>query len=201
MRTKFIVTSLLISLSLVGCSNTDGATKNQQDEIDRLTEEVIELKEVIANQGSNTNETEEFTYLREFTEEDMASYQLFLEDYDVTHLSGFTPENILLLYFHSIAISDIDMTYAIAYDGGTLPEIETFKERFYAQGNSQEQHDAVIQYKDYDTVKVLDINKTEDSQTVEITASIGTHGSSNLYEVEKEDGQWKMSIQHWLEDR
>lgn len=200
MRNKVMVTILLMSISLVGCSNTETTSKNQQDEIERLTEEVAALEKTITNQESEIDKIKEFTYLRELSEEEMTAYQLFVEDYDMAHLNGYSPENIVLLYLHSVATSDMNAIYAMTYDGGTLPDFETFTTRFYAQEISQIQHDEVFRYKDYDSIQVIDQNKTEESQTVEITSSMGTHSSSSLYDVKKEDGQWKMSIQHWLEE-
>lgn len=124
---KIVFTTLLMSSLLVGCTATDDAAEGYENEINQLTEEVTELKTVIAAQEDKIDSLENFSYLNDFTEEELKAYDLFLEEYDVTQLKNYSPEKIVLLYLHSLATGDVDTIHAIAYDGGTLTDLDTLE--------------------------------------------------------------------------
>lgn len=201
MSKKILFTTLIISLLLVGCANTDDdAAEVYKNEINQLTEEVAELKTVVAAQEDKIDSLENFSFLNDFTEEELKAYDLFLEEYDVTHLKDYSPEKIVLLYLHSLATVDVETIHAIAFDGGTLPDLDSFRERFNAVDSPLDGHDVVITYRNYDSIKIREEYKTEDSVNVEITVSIDSHASVIVYNVEKENDQWKMVIQHLFEE-
>lgn len=190
-----------MSSLLVGCTNTDDdAAEVYKNEINQLTEEVAELKTVVAAQEDKIDSLENFSFLNDFTEEELKAYDLFLEEYDVTHLKDYSPEKIVLLYLHSLATVDVETIHAIAFDGGTLPDLDSFREKFNAVDSPLDGHDVVITYRNYDSIKIREEYKTEDSVNVEITVSIDIHESAIIFGVKKENDQWKMNIQHLFEE-
>lgn len=197
---KIVFTTLLMSSLLVGCTATDDADEGYENEINQLTEEVTELKTVIAAQEDKIDSLENFSYLNDFTEEELKAYDLFLEEYDVTQLKNYSPEKIVLLYLHSLATGDVDTIHAIAYDGGTLTDLDTFRDTFNNPASNVSSHDVVMPYRNYDSIEVREENKSEDSVGVEISVSSGSHTSVIIYEVNKENEQWKIVIQHLFEE-
>ncbi len=197
---KILFTAFIISFLLVGCVNTDNDAAVYKNEISQLTEEVAELKTVVTAQEEKINSLENFSYLNDFTEEELKAYNLFVEEFDVTHLKDYSPEKMVLLYSHSLAIGDVDTVYAIAYDGGTLPDLDSFREKFNAIDSNVNAHDVVMTYRNYDSIEVREEHYTEDSVGVEMTASIDVHTSVIVYEVKKENDQWKIVIQHLFEE-
>ena len=189
-----------MSSLLVGCKTTDDATEVYENEIDQLTKEVTELKTVVAAQEDKIDSLENFSYLNDFTEKELKAYDLFLEEYDVTQLKDYSPEKIVLLYLHSLATGDVDTIYAIAYDGGTLADLDTFRDTFNNPASNVSSHDVVMPYRNYDSIEVREENKSVDSVGVEISASSGSHTSVIIYEVKKENNQWKIVIQHLFEE-
>ena len=200
MRKKIVFTTLLMSSLLVGCKTTDDATEVYENEIDQLTKEVTELKTVVAAQEDKIDSLENFSYLNDFTEKELKAYDLFLEEYDVTQLKDYSPEKIVLLYLHSLATGDVDTIYAIAYDGGTLADLDNFRDTFNDPATNVSSHDVVMLYRNYDSIEIREENKSEDSVAVEISASSGNHTSVIIYEVKKENDQWKIVIQHLFEE-
>lgn len=200
MTKKILFTAFIISFLLVGCVNTDNDAAVYKNEISQLTEEVAELKTVVTAQEEKINSLENFSYLNDFTEEELKAYNLFVEEFDVTHLKDYSPEKMVLLYSHSLAIGDVDTVYAIAYDGGTLPDLDSFREKFNAIDSNVNAHDVVMTYRNYDSIEVREEHYTEDSVGVEMTASIDVHTSVIVYEVKKENDQWKIVIQHLFEE-
>lgn len=200
MSHKILFTTLLVSALLIGCTKTEDSSREYEDEINQLTEEVAELKETIAEQADTINSLENFSYLMDFTETELRDYDRFLEDGDVTHLKDYSPEKIVLLYSHSLAIGDVNTIHAIAYDGGTLPELDYFREQFNAVNSSHNTHDVVMTYRNYDSIDVREENKTDDSVGVEMIASTDIYTSVIVYELKKENDQWKILIQHLFEE-
>ena len=196
MSKKMLFTTFLVSLSLIGCTNTEDSAVDDKSELNQLTEEVTELEAVVAAQEEKINSLENFSYLNDFTEAELGACDRFLEDHDIAHLKDYSPEKIVLLYSHSLATGDIDTIHAITYDGGTLADLETFSEQLNAINSNTNTHDVVMTYRNYDSIEVREEHKTEDSVGVEMRASTDIHTSEIIYEVKKENDQWKMVIQH-----
>lgn len=200
MSKKTLFTTLIISLLLVGCANTDEDVVVYENENSQLTEEVAELKTVVAAQEDKINTLENFSYLNDLTEEELKAYALFLEEYDVTNLKDYSPEKIVLLYLHSLATGDVETIHAITFDGGTLLDLDSFRDKVNSVDSPLDGHDVVITYRNYDSIKIREEQKTEDSVHVEITASIDIHESAIVFGVQKENDQWKIDIQHLFEE-
>ena len=200
MSKKILFTILIISLLLVGCANTDDDAAVYENEISQLTEEVTELKKVVTAQEETINSLEDFSFLNDFSEFELNTYDLFLEEYDVTHLKDYSPEKIVLLYFHSLAIGDVDTIHAIAFDDGTLPDLDSFRDKVNSIDQPLDAHDVVITYRNYDSIEIREEHKTEDSVNVEMAASAYFQTSVIVYNVKKENDQWKMNIQHLFEE-
>ena len=92
MSKKRLFTTLIISLLLVGCANTDDDVAVYENEISQLTEEVTELKKVVTAQEETIDSLENFSFLNDFSEDELNAYDLFLEEFDVTHLKDYSPE-------------------------------------------------------------------------------------------------------------
>lgn len=189
-----------MSSLLVGCTNIDDEVAVYEKEICQLTEEVAELKIVVAAQEDHTDSLESFSFLSDFTEEELKAYNIFLEEFDVSHLKDYSPEKIVLLYLHSLATGDVHTIHTIAFDGGRLPDLDSFREKVHSTDSPLDGHDVVITYRNYDSIKIREEQKTEDSVHVEITASIDIHESAIVFGVQKENDQWKIDIQHLFEE-
>lgn len=200
MHKKILIPALLMSVVLIGCTTNEEDTNKLEDEMNQLTEEVSELTKKVVQQEQEISKLDNFSYLNDFTEEELTAYEQFIEDSDGTHLKHYTPENIVLLYLHSLTIGDIDTIHAITFDGGTLPDLDEFRDKVNDNDTNIKIHSAVFTNQSYDSIDVRDENKTEDSVGVEITASVGIHTSTTVYELKKENGQWKIALHHLLED-
>lgn len=200
MSKKLLYTTLLISSLLIGCTKTEDFSRESENEINQLTEEVAELKTVIAAQEGKIDSLENFSFLNDFSEVELRAYDRFLEDNDVTHLKDYSPEKIVLLYLHSLANGDVQTIHAIAFDDGTLPDLDSFREKVHSVDSPLDAHDIVMTYSNYDSIEVREENKTADSVGVEMIASTDIHTSAIIYEVKKENDQWKIVIQHLFEE-
>lgn len=193
-----ILTTIL--LLLVGCSNNNAKIEDLQNEVSELTEEIVVLEEIINVHEEHIESLENFSYLRDFTQEERIAYDRFLTDYDTTHLKKYSPEKILLLYLHSLVISDLETTYALTYNDGTLPDFETFSELFYTSDLHLRTNQTVLTYRDFDSIEIREENQTTDSVDVEIGAYLGNHHSVDIYNLQNENGQWKINLLHALGD-
>lgn len=182
---------ILSGLLLVGCSNNDG-------EIEALNEEITQLEKVIAEQNSKIEKLENFTYLDAFTDEELKHYDLFMEEYDSTYLVDFSPEKIVLLYLHSLFMSDMEAVYAITYDGGQLPAFDDFTNQFYTSDYYLSTPDSLLTFKHYNSIQIRDENRTEESLAVEIDTHYGTNQVVEIFGLRKENNQWKIELLHLL---
>ena len=94
----------------------------------------------IENEVSKSNENtekaidesmKEFSYLNELSEEEKGAYQLYMENKELNHLKGFSPEHTVLVYLHSVANSDIESIYSLTYHNGTSPELYEFENEYH----------------------------------------------------------------------
>lgn len=205
LKKGILFTAVSISLILIGCSNSNPVTEEKQpdNKTEDLVEEITELKEIIATQEEEIEALANFSYLNEFSEEELRAYDLFLENYDVTHLKEYPPEKIILLYLHSLTITDLQMTYAITYNGGTLPDFETFSELFRESELDMQATETVLINRNYDSIAVREEHQAEENVLVEVdvevNVSFGIYSYSTIYNVQKENNQWKISLQHWFD--
>jgi len=66
----------------------------------------------------------------------MAAYEQFLKTREVSYLKNYSPENSMLLYFHSIVENDLETLYQLTYDNGSLPNIDAVKQAYLKEGAS-----------------------------------------------------------------
>ena len=81
-----------------------------------------------------------------------------------------------------------------------MADLDTFRDTFNNPASNVSSHDVGLPYRNYDSIEVREENKSEDSVGVEISASSGRHTSVIIYEVKKENNQWKIVIQHLFEE-
>lgn len=193
---------IAIPALLLGCSFNNTSSPNNQQEtealIEELTEEISHLKEIIETQEERIHYLESFSYLQDFTIQELNAYELFLNDYDVTHLRDFSPEKIVLLYYQSIVDLDLEAIYAFTYDGDTLPEYPIFADQFYSSEHYQLTNNSIFTFRNYDSIQIREENQTDDHVNVEIDISNGAHQMIEIFELQKENNQWKLVLQHLL---
>jgi len=182
---RVVIFSICVVL-LTGCFESDikTTTDSNQKKVD-----ITEIKEV-QNKG--------FSYLEQLPAERIEEYELFVKDRDTSHLQRFSPEQILLIYMHSVAIVDAAAIYALIYNDGLLADVERFRKDYneYLLNTEQE---VALKYRYYDSIQINEETSEENSVVVVITVSLGSTTSSVGYSLKKEDHIWKMDLQHLIE--
>ncbi|WP_441880774.1 hypothetical protein [Paenibacillus sp. 2TAB26] len=182
---RIVIFSICIVL-LTGCFESDiKTTEFNQKKVD-----ITEIKEA-PNKG--------FSYLEQLPAERIKEYELFVKDRDTSHLQRFSPEQIVLIYMHSVAIADTAAIYALTYNDGLLADPERFRKDYneYVLNTEQE---VALKYRYYDSIQINEETAEENSVIVVITVSLGSSTSSVGYGLKKEEHVWKMDIQHFIED-
>lgn len=195
---RSILTIGFAALFLFGCTDSNTSLENSQEEIDELTAEINELNRKQSEFETPVEAAEEFSYLTDFTDQDLHSYRLFLKDRDLHFLTDFSPEQIVLLYFHSLSIDDLETVHALTYDGGSLVEYSKFTDQFYASELSHYENESILDFRYYDEIKIKEQEDSNEKVIVEISVTYGSYQSVRLLELQKEDNQWKLVLQHLL---
>ncbi len=196
---KKILALTLIGFVLVGCSIDEVSTKAEQTiGLEELTAENEKLKEINSALEKEIEQLENFSYLQDFSTDEIQAYESFLETGDVNNLETFPPEKVLLLYYHSLSIDDTETIYAITFDDGTLPDFATFSDQMNTSNFMQNEKQSVLLFRHYDSIQIREENQTEDHVNVELSISYGSHQHTRIYEVQKENNQWKIVLQHLL---
>ncbi|MFV8830383.1 hypothetical protein [Alkalihalobacterium sp. APHAB7] len=191
---------LVITLFIAGCNNDAILIEEYQKELKELNDKIVELEETVTKQQTVIdNYDKEFSYIMRFTEGELKAYERFFEDKDVQHLSDFSPEKIVLIYFHSVVIADVEAIYSLTYDDGTLPDLTTFRQKYYSEGIHKKELETTLDFRYYDSIKVREDNKTENEVAVEMGVNFGLFYATEMLGLKKEDGIWKMDILHLLE--
>jgi len=213
---KLAATLAIVPLFLTGCMNGN-STDEQQEEIDALHNNITELEETITSQETvidrqrsvittleetvnENNEviddmSSEFSYLSDLTDSENTAYERYLEEKDTSLLSELSPDKIVLIYFHSVAISDWETIYDITYDNGSLPEYSEFQEMTRESSFQFDAMEASLDYRDYDFIRVRDEeNLDEEDALVEIQVSFGINGFSTIYGLKKDQDIWKLDV-------
>lgn len=193
-----ILTVFILFLS--GCNNNDTLIEEQQKQLKELENQIADLKEIVKEQEKViNNQNKEFSYLRDFTKEEIESYEQFVKDKNPQHLLGFSPEKILLIYYHSVVLGDVEAIYYLTYDDGTLPDLSTFREKYYKEGLSKSEQESTVDYRYYNSIKVKEDTKTENEVVVEMNVSLGIFQATIVYGLKKQNDIWKMDILHLME--
>lgn len=194
-----VILSVFI-LILSGCDNNDTLIEEQEKQLIELENQISELKGIVKEQEITINDqNKEFSYLKDFTKEEVESYGKFTQDNNPLHLVGFSPEKILLIYYHSVVIDDVEAIYYLTYDDGTLPDLSNFRQKYYKEGLSKSEQESTIDFRYYNSIKVKEDNKTENEVVVELNVSLGIFQASIVYMLKKQNDIWKMDILHLME--
>ncbi|KAB8127382.1 hypothetical protein F9U64_17885 [Gracilibacillus oryzae] len=193
--------AMVILLFAAGCTkNEEVLIKKQQIQLQELKDKVADLEDTISKQQKNLDNKKEFSYLNNFTKDELRAYNLFSKEKDVKHLSGFLPEKMVLIYLHSVVVDDVEAIYSLTYDDGMLPDLDNFRGSYYSEGFHLKEMHSTLDYRYYTSIKVKEDNKTENDAYVELTVSIGQYTSSIIYGLKKDSGIWKMDILHLMEN-
>ncbi|MGM7681388.1 hypothetical protein ACSVDA_04460 [Cytobacillus sp. Hm23] len=191
------VSLMVIILFVTGCNNEINSLIETQEQ---LNEKVVEANKIIKEQQRVINElNKEFSYLKDLSETELDAYELFAQDKNVRHLLGFSPENIVLIYFHSVVIDDIEAIYSLTFDNDALPDFSTFKQK-YKEGLHKKDVDTAFDYRYYNSIEVNEENKTDNDVAVELSVEFGLYHTTVILILKKENGIWKMDILHLMEE-
>lgn len=198
MNKRVLIYLSLMLVFLTGCSAANTPADSSNEEIEALTKEIDTLNQQLAKFETLSKESEAFSYLNDLTDQELHQYQLFLKERDIDYLKDFSPEKVVLLYFESIVTDDMETIYAITYDGGRLSDYSDFTEQFYTSSLSHDEHESVLDFRYYDAITLKEENETGDQVIVEISVSIASFQSVRWLELQKENNQWKIVLQHLL---
>ncbi|OAB34893.1 hypothetical protein PMSD_14135 [Paenibacillus macquariensis subsp. defensor] len=183
------VTIFSCSLILTGCFERKLVVNNVTNPVPVIQEEIIPTPEP---------EKKRFSYLDQLPNEKVKAYKEFVSGKDIRHLQTFTPEEILLVYFHSVAEADEDVIYALTYDNGVLPDLDTFIVE-YRENLDKPETEHALEFRYYDSIKAHEGTVKENEISMDITAGVGIFTATNIYGLKKENNVWKMDIYHLME--
>ncbi|MCH1627879.1 hypothetical protein [Fredinandcohnia quinoae] len=199
MKQAIGVIVMLIIFCMAGCDRNDNVIKEQQDQIIELEDRIVVLEDILnEKQKIINNQNKEFSYLNGFTKEELEAYELFSKAKDTQYLIGLSPVKIVLIYYHSVVIDDVEAIYSLIYDDGTLPDQSTFRQKYYKGSLSKYDLENTIDFRYYNSIKMREDNKTENTVAVEMSVIFGQFQATNLYELKKENEIWKMNILHLM---
>lgn len=191
---KRIFPIVLFSLSLIttGCTSvhplSDKEEKSKHESNPATTTETIPAKSIVDNKY-------EFTYLEKLPVDKIEKYNLFLEDGSTNHLTDFTPDQIVLIYMNLVLKHEVRKIYALTYNNGQLPSLDTFSNEYerYLHNDLDEDY---LMYRFYDSIGIE--TKTKDVQVVKLEISYGSTIRGITYALLKEDNVWKMDLYHLI---
>jgi len=176
-----LIVVLTTILFITGCTPSDSVETKKEKEFTIVDENELKIDD----------SEEEFSYLTDFSEEELKSYKRFIMEYDTNYLKEFSPEKIMLLYIHSAVIDDLEAIYSLAYIEEGLPNFDTFKKQYY-QNLKNSNLEMSLDFRYYDTIQI----KQEDGNglLVEITVIFGKFTASTFVELKKENDIWKIVL-------
>lgn len=180
---------LTMMMQLVGCMGNDPAT----GESDAPTSIVSSFNNKIDDEDDNR-----FSYLDQLSPEKQIAFAEFKAERDLQYLYEFTPEEMVIVYLYCLSVGDPDLIYAITYNGGKLPDQDTFREEYFEYASSHDSEIAV-HYRYYDSIKVDESTAKENELTVLVTTGVGSMTHSLTLGVKKEDNVWKLDIYHLID--
>ncbi|MGM0522904.1 MAG: hypothetical protein ACQER2_02515 [Bacillota bacterium] len=165
----------------------------QRRTLEQLDQQIVELEETVKEKQMIIEQHEaDFSYLSDLSEAELEAYKLFREEKDTEHLSQFSPEKIVLIYYHSVVIGDIDAIYTLTYNDGTLPDLVTFQQTYTKEGLLMKDLNSAATFRYYHSIEVREEDQTDKDAFVEMRISYGKFNKSIIYGLEKESGIWKM---------
>lgn len=187
-----VVTLLSFSSVLVGCSEYNSVAHNAVTMPTLIP--VVQVKTAPIQE----EEQKRFAYIDQLSNERLKAYELFESDKNAHHLEGFSPEEILLIYLHSVSMADVESIYALTYDNGKLPDAETFRQE-YNENLLHREQGVALEYRYYESIEAQEGMVKENEIAMGITASIGNFTATTVYGLKKEYNVWKMELYHLME--
>lgn len=189
-RLSMVLLTLIAALQLTGCRDQGSAENINSQNSSSMME---------ASLNESTSKEVVFSYLEQLTLDKQEVFELFRTERDLELLSDFTPEDMVIVYLHCSSINDPDLLYAITYNGGMLPDQETFRNEYFEYALT-DSSDTAVRYRYYDSIEAEPETTEDDTRTVHVTVSVGTITNSMALGLQKEDNIWKLDIYHLIED-
>lgn len=204
MKQKLVIIAVIVTLLVLlvsGCNSKTALIEEQQNKITHLYEKIAELENTIETQQSLIKKySQPFSYLDHFTQEQLDAFERFMEQKDVRQLSSFTPEEMVLLYYHLVVNDEIEAIYLITYNNGALPDLTTFRQNFYTEGLHTREMETALDFRNYNSIQIKEESKTDTAVNVEMSVKLGIFRASILLGLKKEDEVWKIDILHLFKD-
>lgn len=197
MKKSICFLSLLLLFTLVGCTPTNETEALKQRTVE-LENENNELRSEL-DKLQNDEAVEDFTYLEGLTEDEFEQYSNFLQSGDSRQLNDFSPEKIVLIFLELVMEHNDDRIYALTYDHGNLPSLETFKEE-YNQYLAYDYELDYLSFRYYDEVYVDEAASDEDFKAVRLSISFGSQTFIKVFPLRKDNKSWKMDNYHLVEE-
>lgn len=181
-RIANILLVYLLSVQLTGCIGQHAAENDQS---------------APTYSESNEESNDRFSYLEQLPAAKQEAIAKFKAERNLQFLYDFTPEDMVIVYLYCLSIGDPDLLYDIAYNGGELPDRDTFREEYYTYAGNHGSETAV-HYRHYESIEVDPRTAEEDTLTVLVTTGVGTITASMALGLRQEDKVWKVDIYHWI---
>lgn len=148
---------------------------------------------------SNYNNGKRYSYLEQLALDKQEAVNAFMTSNELHYLSDFTPEEMVIVYLYFTSIGDPYLIYAITYNGGVLPDKETFVDE-YRDYLSHSESEMALHYRYFDSIK---ISETFDESNVHVTIAVGAgiHTHSIILGLQYENEIWKLDMYHWILDK
>jgi hypothetical protein len=187
MKGKLAATCLFFLIA-AGCVN-DSPVSNVKNE--------KEHKEVTKTKQNEPEETKEFSYLDGLPKDKYQNYQRFAKEKHISYLEDFAPEEIVLIYMHSVAIADDEAIYALTYNDGTFRDFDEYQkqyERYLLPDNMEN----AFMYRHYDSIKIAEEHRKDKQLAVMLEVNLGIHQQFLALGLKKQVGVWKLHTNQLL---
>lgn len=172
----------LLSVQLTGCIGQHAAENDQS---------------APTYSESNEESNDRFSYLEQLTAAKQEAIAKFKAERNLQFLYDFTPEDMVIVYLYCLSMGDPDLLYDIAYNGGELPDRDTFREEYFTYAGNHGAETAV-HYRHFESIEVDPRTAEVDTLTVLVTTGVGTITDSMALGLRQEDKVWKVDIYHWI---
>ena len=191
---------LIILLSLLGCSAirekpvmiennytpNESSYRESQSDLDANIESI--------NDGNDKR----FSYLEQLSVSKQETFLKFIKERNLQYLDDFSPIEMVLVYLHTLSNGDRDLLYTFTYNGGLLPDQDTFR-REYDEYLSNHDSEMAVHYRYYDAIEIDENTAEENKVSVVVTVGVGLMTQSLVLGLQKEDNVWKMDIYHLID--
>ena len=186
----FATVVLVINMAVIVDTIRMESDRDQQIIAD-LIEQRKELKEELAVQEKTIQTLEKpFTYLDDLSEEERAAYKQFQTSKDIQVLE-LSAEKTLLVYLHLASNNDLEGLYALT---NTQQTLEEFQNTYVSSQQEAQDLEAVLLYRYYDDVRILEDELDDSNVNVEISISQASHQQVAIYRLTKTNGKWQLAF-------